>query len=142
MNIERSGWFRFSLAVSLLVLAAAPIAAQAPATTAATVVLTTLTVKADVDRAQVLRVMPDEVRATLKLYLDGKIQQWYARSDGRGVVFILNCTTSAEAKAITDTLPLSKTGLAAFEYTPLGPLTPLRMLLADPATSPKGNQQP
>jgi len=142
MNIERSGWFRSALAASLLALAAAPIAAQAPATTTATVVLTTLTVKADVDRAQVLKVMPDEVRATLKLYLDGKIQQWYARSDGRGVVFILNCTTSAEAKAITDTLPLSKTGLAAFEYTPLGPLTPLRMLLTDPDPSPKGNQQP
>ena len=43
--------------------------------------------------------MPDEVRATLKLYLDGKIQQWYSRSDGRGVIFILNCTTAAEAKA-------------------------------------------
>jgi hypothetical protein len=82
------------------------------------------------------------VRATLKLYLDGKIQQWWARADGRGVVFILNCTTSAEAKAITDTLPLSKASLAVFEYTPLGPLTPLRMLLTEPTTSPKGNQQP
>jgi hypothetical protein len=73
--------------------------------------------------------MPDEVRETLKLYLDGKIQQWYSRSDGRGVVFILNCTTAAEAKAITDRLPLSKANLATFEYTPLGPLAPLRMLL-------------
>ena len=142
MNMERRCWFRSWVAAAVLVLAAAPLSAQAPSGTVATVVLTTLTVKADVDRAQIVKVMPDEVRATLKLYLDGKIQQWWARADGRGVVFILNCTTSAEAKAITDTLPLSKAGLAVFEYTPLGPLTPLRMLLTEPTTSPKGNQQP
>jgi hypothetical protein len=142
MKIERSRLFQISLAGVFLALAAAPISAQAPSATATNVVLTMLTVKADVDRAQILKVMPDEVRATLKLYLDGKIQQWYARGDGKGVVFILNCITSAEAKAITDTLPLSKGGLAVFEYTPLGPLTPLRMLLADPAASPKGNPQP
>jgi hypothetical protein len=142
MKIERGRLLQISLAAVFLTLAAAPISAQAPPATATNVVLTMLTVKADVDRAQILKVMPDEVRATLKLYLDGKIQQWYARGDGKGVVFILNCSTSAEAKAITDTLPLSKGGLAVFEYTPLGPLTPLRMLLADPAASPKGNPQP
>jgi hypothetical protein len=142
MNITRSGWFQASLAAACLALAAVPLSAQAPSAAATNVVLTMLTIKADVDRAQILKVMPDEVRATLKLYLDGKIQQWYGRGDGKGVVFILNCSTSAEAKAITDTLPLSKNGLAAFEYTPLGPLTPLRMLLADPAAPPKGHQQP
>jgi hypothetical protein len=109
--------------------AAVPLRAQAPVATPATQVLTALTVKADIDRAQLMKVMPDEVRATLKLYLDGKIQQWYSRSDGRGVIFILNCTTAAEAKAITDGLPLSKANLATFEYTPLSPLAPLRMLL-------------
>ena len=114
---------------AVLLLAAAPLSAQSPASTPATQVLTSLMIKADVDRAQVLKVMPEEVRETLRLYLDGKIQQWYARSDGRGVIFILNCTTAAEAKAITDSLPLSKANLATFEYTPIGPLAPLRMLL-------------
>ena len=142
MNIARSGWFRSSLAALLLTLAAAPIAAQAPPATAATVVLTSLTIKADVDRARVLTVMPDEVRATVRLYLDGKIQQWYSRGDGRGVVFILNCSTSAEAKAIMDTLPLSKAGLVVLEFTPLGPLTPLRLLLTEPTAAPKSNPQP
>ena len=85
--------------------------------------------KPGIDRAEIDKVLPEEVRATLKLYLDGKIQQWYARSDGRGVIFILNVTTDADAKAITDTLPLAKAGLATFEYTPLGPLAPLRILL-------------
>jgi hypothetical protein len=117
------------LTLFAVLLAAAPLSAQSPASTPATQVLTSLTVKADVDRGQLMKVMPDEVRETLKLYLDGKIQQWYSRSDGRGVIFILNCRTAAEAKAITDGLPLSKANLATFEYTPLGPLAPLRMLL-------------
>jgi hypothetical protein len=95
--------------------------------------LTTLTVKSDVARDQIMRVMPDEVRVTVQMYLDGKIQQWYARGDGRGVVFILNATSVADAKALTDTLPLSKAGLATFEYMALTPLTPLRMLMAPPA---------
>ena len=114
---------------AVVLCAAVPLRAQAPAATPTTQVLTALTVKADIDRAQLTKVMPDEVRATLKLYLEGKIQQWYSRSDGRGVIFILNCTTAAEAKAITDGLPLSKANLATFEYTPLSPLAPLRMLL-------------
>jgi hypothetical protein len=114
----------------LLLLAAATLYGQGPSPT--TAVLTTLTIKPDIERAQVTKVMPEEVRVTLKMYLDGKIQQWYARSDGKGVVFILNCATVAEAKALTDTLPLSKNNLANFEYTALGPLTPLRMLLAEP----------
>jgi hypothetical protein len=75
--------------------------------------------------------MPEEVRVTVRLYLDGKIQQWFARSDGKGVVFLVNAPTVAAAKAITDTLPLSKAGFADFEYTPLSPLTPLRYLLGD-----------
>jgi hypothetical protein len=140
MNLERSGWIL--CAAACLILTAAPVFAQAPSATAATAVLTSLTMKADVDRAQVTKVMPDEVRATVKLYLDGKIQQWYSRGDGRGVVCILNCGTVAEAKALMDTLPLSTANLAVFEFTPLGPLTPLRMLLTEPTAPPKNNPQP
>jgi hypothetical protein len=104
-------------------------AAQAPAAAPTTGVLATLTVKSDVARDQIAKVMPDEVRDTVKMYLDGKIQQWYARGDGRGVVFILNAASVADAKALTDTLPLSKAGFVTFDYMPLAPLTPLRMLI-------------
>jgi hypothetical protein len=90
MKVERTGWFWGSFAALSIVLAAAPLSAQAPPATAATAVMTTLTIKADADRAQVMKVLPDEVRATVQLYLDGKIQQWYSRADGRGVVFIMN----------------------------------------------------
>jgi hypothetical protein len=137
MNVTRASGLAIGTGIIVTVLAISPAQAQTPAAAPTNAVLTTLTVKSDVDRAQLLKVMPDEVRETVKLYLDGKIQQWYARSDGKGVVFILNCSTVAEAKALTETLPLSKNKLADFEYVPLGPLTPLRFLLTEPATPPK-----
>ena len=120
---------RYILLFAALVCLATPAFAQPPAAAPTTQVLTALTVKSDVDRAQIMKVMPEEVRATVKMYLDGKIQQWYSRSDGRGVVFILNATSVADAKALTDQLPLSKANLATFEYTALSPLGPLRMLI-------------
>jgi hypothetical protein len=111
--------------------------AQTPQPAPTVGVLTMLTVKSDVARADILKVMPSEVRDTVKLYLDGKIAQWFARADGRGVVFVLNCATVTDAKAITDTLPLAKAGLVTFEYVALTPLTPLRMLIAEPSSAGK-----
>jgi hypothetical protein len=119
---------------------AAPAFAQPPAPAPTTAVLVNLTVKPDVDRAQVMKVMPEEVRATLKLYLDGKIQQWYSRADGRGVIFILNATDTAAAKAVMEELPLSKSNLANYEYTALGPLSPLRAFLAPAPAAAKDNR--
>ena len=138
--MTRSFCSRISTITALLgamLLAPLSLSAQAPAAAPVTGVLTMLTVKPDAQRPDIAKTMPNEVRETMKLYLDGKIAQWFARADGRGVVFILNCTTVAEAKAITDTLPLSKANLAAFEYIPLTPLTPLRMLIAEPPNAPK-----
>jgi hypothetical protein len=120
-------------AILLIALAAIPLSGQPPAAAPVTTILTNLTVKPDVDRAKLLQTMPEEVRATVKLYLDGKIQQWYARGDGKGVVFLMNCTTVDEAKALTATLPLAKAGFATFDYLPLAPLTPLRYLLTEPS---------
>jgi hypothetical protein len=130
-----------SLATAVLVLVASAASfAQAPAPTPTTVVLVNLTIKSDVDRAQVTKTLPEEVRATVKLYLDGKIQQWYGRTDGRGVVFLLNAASVADARATMETLPLSKANLADFEFTPLGPLAPLRVLLAPPAGAEKNDR--
>lgn len=102
-----------------------------------TAVLVNLTIKPDVERPQFMKVVPDEVRATVQLYLDGKIQQWYGRSDGRGVMFILNTTTVDEAKTLVEQLPLWKAKLVEFQFTALGPLMPLRVLIAPPAPTPK-----
>ena len=128
--------FIVGVLLSLAALCAASARAQPPVPSPTTAVLVNLTVRPDADRAEIVKIMPDEVRATVQLYLDGKIQQWFARSDGRGVMFILNVTDTAAAKGLMEGLPLSKANLATFEYTGLGPLSPLRYLMG-PAPAPK-----
>ena len=78
---------------------------------------------------QVMDVIPAEIRATVKLYLDGKIRQWYSRGDGKGVIFLVDAKTEDEARAIMETLPLAKEQLMDHEYIPVGPLMPLRALM-------------
>src|SRR5712692_9338828 len=117
------------LAVGLILIS--PLYPQSPAAPArATDVLVTLTVKPGDERERVMKVMPDEIRATVRLYLDGKIRQWYWRADGKGVVFILDCRDVAEARSVMDGLPFSKEQLVNFEFTAIAPLAPLRLLLA------------
>jgi hypothetical protein len=94
-----------------------------------TQVMVILTAKPGVTRQQIMAVMPSEVRETVKLYLDGKIRQWYSRGDGKGVVFFLDVKTEDEARAIMETLPLSKEDLMDHEYIPVGPLMPLAGLI-------------
>jgi hypothetical protein len=103
--------------------------APSPATTG---VLVILTVKAGITREQVMAVMPDEVRQTVQLYLNGKIREWYSRSDGRGAVFLLDARDVAEAHATMDALPLAKQELIDHEYIAVGPLMPLRLLVTKP----------
>jgi len=95
-------------------------------------VMVILTVKAGITREQVMAVMPAEIRQTAQLYLNGKIREWYSRGDGRGVVFLLDTRDVAEAHGIMDALPLAKQDLMDHEYIPVGPLLPLRLLLANP----------
>jgi hypothetical protein len=84
-----------------------------------------LTAKQGVTRQQIMTIMPSEIRETVKLYLDGKIRQWYSRGDGNGVVFMIDAKTEDEARAVMETLPLSKEHLMDHEYIPVGPLMPL-----------------
>jgi hypothetical protein len=76
--------------------------------------------------------MPSEVRETVKLYLAGKIDSWYVRKDAPGVVFLMNVATVKEAHDLLEALPLGKAGIMEFELIPIGPLSPLQYLLADP----------
>lgn len=76
-----------------------------------------------------LAVLNKEVPATVCLYLTGKIDQWYARTDQSGVVFIMNVTTVDEAHSLLEKLPFGKAGMMEFDFTPLGPITPLRLLI-------------
>jgi hypothetical protein len=95
-------------------------------------VLVILTAKANVTREQVMAVMPTEVRQTVQLYLGGKIREWFSRGDGRGAVFLLDTKDVAEAHAIMGGLPLAQQNLMDHEYIAIGPLLPLRLLLAGP----------
>src|SRR6185437_15546577 len=78
---------------------------------------------------QIVALMPAEIRATVKLYFDGKIRQWYSRGDGKGVVVLVDAKTEDEARTIMETLPLAKEQLMDHVYIPVGPLMPLRALM-------------
>jgi hypothetical protein len=78
---------------------------------------------------QIMAVIPQEIQATVKLYLDGKIRQWYSRGDGKGVVFLVEAQTEEDARAVMETLPLAKEQLMDDQYIPIGPLMPLRALI-------------
>ena len=99
-----------------------------PPPTPTTKILAIGTVNPGVDPAKVLEILPNEVRETVGLYLDGKIDQWYSQQQRRGVVFILNMTDPAAAHDMLEKLPLGQAHLMTFELIPLGPLNPLRQL--------------
>ena len=75
------------------------------------------------------QVMPNEVPATLKLYLDSKIEQFWFRQDKPGVIFLMNVESIEEAKAAVEALPLTAGGFAKYELMHVGPLAPLGLLL-------------
>lgn len=82
-------------------------------------------------RDKVMPVMQQEVRDTVRLYLAGKLDQWFVRRDQNGVVFLLNVSTVAEARTLLEKLPLGEAKLMEFDLIPLGPLTPLGLLLSE-----------
>ena len=124
-----------------LLIAMLPVAsvAQSPSASASgvpsvaipktTEVLVIQTPKQGVTAQQVMAVIPSEIRATVKLYLDGKIREWYSRGDGKGVIFLVDVKTEDEARDIMETLPLAKEHLMDHEYISVGPLMPLRALM-------------
>ena len=130
----RSAVFAFTLTLIGAVSITNSSAAQGQTfSSTVTGVIAILTVKAGVTREQVMAVMPAEIRATVQLYLHGKIREWYLRGDGRGVVFLLDTRDVGEAQTIIDSLPLGKENLMDHEYIAVGPLLPLRLLMAEPA---------
>lgn len=129
-----------TLALTLTMIGAAamtePSIAQTPsASPPTTAVLVILTAKAGVTREQIMAVMPNEVRQTVQLYIGGKIREWFSRADGRGAVFLLDAKDVAEAHGLMDSLPLGQQQLVDHEYIAIGPLLPLRLLLAGPERS-------
>ncbi len=80
-------------------------------------------------RDQLQLIASKEVPETVRLYLAGKIEQWYSLKQGNGVVFILNMSSVEAARATLEALPLGQAKLMTFELIPLGPISPLALLL-------------
>jgi hypothetical protein len=78
-------------------------------------------------------IMPSEARDTMRLMLAGKIDQWFAKIDGSGAVFLMNVTDPAEAHTLLEKLPLGQANMMTFELIPVGPLWPLGLLLDESA---------
>lgn len=85
-------------------------------------------VKAPLTPEQRMQHMSSEVPATLKLYLEGKIEQYWFRETG-GPIFLMNAESVEQAKAALDTLPLVAAKLVTYELMPVGPLMPLGLLI-------------
>ncbi|WP_245504047.1 hypothetical protein [Lichenihabitans psoromatis] len=105
--------------------------AAAKALTTRILAIGTWTAKATPEKRPAI--MPAEARDTLRLMLAGKIDQWFAKSDGSGAVFLMNVTDPAEAHKLLEDLPLGRADMMIFEIIPVGPLWPLGLLLAEPA---------
>ncbi len=75
--------------------------------------------------------MSAEVPATLKLYVDGKMDQFWLRHDGKGVVFVMTTETAEEADALLKALPLGQANLLHFQLIPVGNLVPLGLLMGE-----------
>jgi hypothetical protein len=73
--------------------------------------------------------LPDEVKAVVNLYLAGKIRQWYFRQDRPGAILILEVNDMGEANRIIDMLPLTRSGLLAYDLIPIGPYLPLATMI-------------
>ena len=137
--IRRPAAVAAGLIALLALVAPAPVWAQPPAAAAALTPVPTTKILAIGRRTGTWTpetrrmIMPNEVRRTVDLYLAGKIDQWYVKQDQTGVVFILNVTDLKEAHDLLANLPLGQAGMMEFELIPLGPLSPLRLLVAPPA---------
>ncbi|HKO18359.1 MAG TPA: hypothetical protein VJU82_05695 [Acidobacteriaceae bacterium] len=124
----------------LLLMAALPVASVAQSQPGAasgvpsiaipktTAVLVIETPRQGVTPQEIMAVIPDEIQATVKLYLDGKIREWYSRGDGKGVVILFDVKTEDEARDIAESLPLARAHFMDHQYIPVGPLMPLRAL--------------
>jgi hypothetical protein len=73
--------------------------------------------------------LPKEVPATLQLYLDGKMEQFWLRDQEKGVIFLMNVESMEEANKLLKAMPLGGSGLLMFDLMPVGPLAPLGMLI-------------
>ena len=93
-------------------------------TTPTTKILAIGTINPGFEQSQVFAVLPEEVRETVDLYLDGKIEQWYSLQGKPGVAFIINVTDPAAAHEMLEKLPLGKSTYDQLRIDPHWPAQP------------------
>jgi hypothetical protein len=72
-----------------------------------------------------------EEQATLRLYLNGNVEQLWLREDGKGVVFLMADVTREEAVELLQKLPYSQVNAIKFDLIPVGPMMSFAWLLDD-----------
>jgi hypothetical protein len=77
---------------------------------------------------QIQKHLPSEVPATLKLYLEGKVEQFWFREKA-GPIFLMNVDSLDQAKAALETLPFVADKLMTYDLMPVTPLMPLGLLI-------------
>ncbi len=75
--------------------------------------------------------VPKQAPALLRLYLDGKMDQFWLRQDHLSVVLVMTTATADEAAALLQATPLCQANLLEFDLIPIGPLSPLGILIED-----------
>jgi len=81
-----------------------------------------------ITQEQLQQIMPKEVPATLKHYLDGTVEQFWFQ-EKVGPIFLMNVESVEQAKAELATLPLVAAKLMTYELMPVTPLSPLGLLI-------------
>ncbi len=57
------------------------------------------------------------------------MEQFWLRDYDAGVIFLMSVNSVEEANALLKALPLGQANLLTFELMPIGPLSPLGMLI-------------
>jgi hypothetical protein len=82
------------------------------------------TLNPGVDPAAARAILPKEVKETVNLYLDGKIDQWYSLQGRPGVAFILNVAGAAAAHETLEKLPLAACRTEVFSRVATSVISP------------------
>jgi hypothetical protein len=85
-------------------------------------------------------VMLEEVQVVAQMYVDGRIEQYWRREDGKGAVLLLATSSLDEAENLVKELPLTREGFLTYELIPLGPLVQLSILIQ--ASTAAGKAEP
>ncbi|MDB5580504.1 MAG: hypothetical protein JWR80_5680 [Bradyrhizobium sp.] len=75
-----------------------------------------------IDRSKIAALVKHEMEKVRALEREGVVLSTYRRSDGEGVVAIMQVDSVEQARARTGELPFVRNGVLAFEFAEIEPL--------------------